>query len=47
MKIGSGQTEAAKLREQIGHPVIDADGHVIETAPVFMPFFEKIVMMKP
>jgi predicted TIM-barrel fold metal-dependent hydrolase len=43
MKIGSGQTEAAKLRERIGHPVIDADGHIIETAPVFMPFFEDYV----
>ena len=36
-------SSAAKLRASLGHPVIDADGHVIETAPVFMPFFEEYV----
>jgi predicted TIM-barrel fold metal-dependent hydrolase len=36
-------TAAARLRASLSHPVIDADGHVIETAPVFMPFFEEYV----
>ncbi len=36
-------TSAAKLRASLPHPVIDADGHVIETAPVFLPFFEEYV----
>jgi predicted TIM-barrel fold metal-dependent hydrolase len=36
-------TGAAKLRASLSHPVIDADGHIIETAPVFMPFFEEYV----
>ena len=36
-------TSAAKLRGSLPHPVIDADGHIIETAPVFMPFFEEYV----
>jgi predicted TIM-barrel fold metal-dependent hydrolase len=36
-------TAAAKLRAALGHPVIDADGHIIETAPVFLPFFEEYV----
>jgi predicted TIM-barrel fold metal-dependent hydrolase len=36
-------TSAAKLRASLPHPVIDADGHIIETAPVFMPFFEEYV----
>ena len=36
-------TSAARLRASLSHPVIDADGHVIETAPVFMPFFEEYV----
>ncbi len=36
-------TSAAKLRASLSHPVIDADGHIIETAPVFMPFFEEYV----
>jgi predicted TIM-barrel fold metal-dependent hydrolase len=36
-------TSAAKLRASLAHPVIDADGHIIETAPVFLPFFEEYV----
>ena len=36
-------TSAAKLRASLSYPVIDADGHIIETAPVFMPFFEEYV----
>jgi predicted TIM-barrel fold metal-dependent hydrolase len=31
------------LRAKLGHPVVDADGHLIETAPVFMRFFEDYV----
>ncbi len=34
---------AQRLRASLGHPVIDADGHIIETAPVFLPFFEDYV----
>jgi predicted TIM-barrel fold metal-dependent hydrolase len=41
--IARGPTAAAQLRAALGHPVIDADGHVIETAPVFLPFFEEYV----
>lgn len=43
MTIGSGATDAGRIRRKLGHPVIDADGHVIETPPVFMPFFEDFV----
>ena len=43
MRIGAGETDAARLRARLGHPVIDADGHIIETAPVFKPFFEDFV----
>ncbi len=43
MTIGSGATEAGRIRRELGHPVIDADGHIIETPPVFMPFFEDFV----
>ena len=43
MKIGSRNTPAARLRGDLSHPVIDADGHIIETAPVFLPFFEDYV----
>ncbi len=42
-RIGLGDTRAAKRRAALGHPVIDADGHLIETPPVFMPFFEDFV----
>jgi predicted TIM-barrel fold metal-dependent hydrolase len=41
--IASRPTSASKLRASLPHPVIDADGHIIETAPVFMPFFEEYV----
>jgi predicted TIM-barrel fold metal-dependent hydrolase len=37
--IGAADTRAARLRAGLGHPVIDADGHVIETIPVFHGFF--------
>ncbi|MGH7337909.1 MAG: amidohydrolase family protein, partial [Myxococcota bacterium] len=30
---------SADLRARLGHPVVDADGHVIETLPVFRTFF--------
>jgi predicted TIM-barrel fold metal-dependent hydrolase len=36
-------SKAARLRARLGHPVVDADGHVIETAPVFLPFFADYV----
>lgn len=35
---GNGNSRAATLRNTIGHPVIDADGHLIETAPIFKSF---------
>ncbi len=37
--IGSRATRAASLRAEMGHPVVDADGHWIETAPVMKGFF--------
>jgi len=37
--IGSRATRAAAIRSKLGHPVIDADGHWIETAPVMKGFF--------
>ena len=37
--IGSGETRSARVRARLDHPVVDADGHLIETAPVFKPFF--------
>jgi predicted TIM-barrel fold metal-dependent hydrolase len=43
MKVGTGKTSASELRANLGHPIVDADGHIIETAPVFLPFFEDYV----
>jgi predicted TIM-barrel fold metal-dependent hydrolase len=39
----SGSGRAAALRKTIGHPVIDADGHLIETAPIFKGFLRDYV----
>ena len=36
-------SDAAALRARIGHPVIDADGHLIETAPVFKHYLRDYV----
>jgi predicted TIM-barrel fold metal-dependent hydrolase len=43
MRVTAGETDAARLRADLGHPVIDADGHIIETAPVWKPFFAEFV----
>jgi len=32
---------AADLRTQLGHPVIDADGHTVEFLPALLPYFQK------
>jgi predicted TIM-barrel fold metal-dependent hydrolase len=32
------RSTAAQVREQLDHPVIDCDGHVVEHAPVMLPF---------
>lgn len=34
---------AAQIRKSLGHPVIDADGHYIETAPILKPFLVESV----
>lgn len=31
-------TRSARLREELGHPVIDGDGHVVEIMPVFLDY---------
>jgi len=38
----NGQTNARKLRSSLNHPVIDADGHWIEYAPIMREEFRKI-----
>src|SRR5579864_120047 len=35
---GGVNISAARLREQLGHPVIDADGHIIEFLPAVLPY---------
>ena len=32
---------ASDLRRQLGHPVIDADGHTVEFLPALLPYFQK------
>src|SRR5947208_16507914 len=38
----SAQTEARKLRSRLSHPIVDADGHWIEYAPVMREEFRRI-----
>jgi predicted TIM-barrel fold metal-dependent hydrolase len=42
-EIGKKATAAARLRSELGHPVVDADAHFIESMPVFLPFFDQYV----
>ena len=35
-------TKSAKIRSQLKHPVVDADGHAIEYGPVFFDFLKKV-----
>ncbi len=37
-----GQTEARKLRSRLSHPIIDADGHWLEYAPLMREEFRRI-----
>src|SRR6266545_876704 len=38
----NGHTEARKLHSRLSHPIIDADGHWIEYAPVMREEFRRI-----
>jgi predicted TIM-barrel fold metal-dependent hydrolase len=38
----NGQTEARKLRSRLNHPIIDADGHWLEYAPVMREEFRRM-----
>ena len=31
-------SRSARIREELGHPVIDGDGHIVEIIPVFLDF---------
>ena len=39
----SSPLSASELRARLGHPVVDADGHYIESAPVFKHFLHDYV----
>ena len=34
-------SSSAKIRETLDHPVIDADGHLVETPPVLFDFLKQ------
>src|SRR5439155_171395 len=40
--LASGQTEARKLHARLKHPIIDADGHWAEYAPLMREEFRRI-----
>ena len=42
----NGHTEARKLHSRLSHPVIDADGHWIEYAPVMREEFRRMSLRK-
>lgn len=36
------KSRAAKIRARLDHPVVDADGHMLEYAPVFLDFLKQV-----
>ena len=40
--LANGHTEARKLRSRLNHPIIDADGHWAEFAPLMREEFRRI-----
>ncbi len=40
--IGARKTRAAKIRAELGHPVVDADGHAIEHGPVYFDYLKQV-----
>ena len=36
------ETKSAKVRSQLKHPIIDADGHWLEVQPVFMDYLAEV-----
>ena len=41
-KSGGKSSRAAKIRAGLDHPVVDADGHMLEYAPVFLDFLKQV-----
>lgn len=37
-QVGGGASHAAQVRKALTHPIIDADGHYIETMPILKPY---------
>jgi len=37
----STEAEVRKLRSKIDHPVVDGDGHVVESMPLFFRYLDK------
>ena len=38
----SAEAEVRKLRSKLDHPVVDGDGHIIESMPLFMRYLAKV-----
>lgn len=36
------QTKSAAIRARLSHPVIDGDGHIVETGPVFVDYLKSV-----
>jgi predicted TIM-barrel fold metal-dependent hydrolase len=36
------ETEARRIRASLGHPIVDADGHILESLPLLMSYAERL-----
>ena len=42
MPLDETESRSLKVREQLGHPVIDGDGHIQEYHPIFVEYFREV-----
>ena len=40
--VATQRTEAAKIRERLGYPILDADGHMLEIDPIIWDYMREI-----
>lgn len=40
--IAKGKTRSAEIRERVGHPIIDSDGHVVEFEPALLDYIRDV-----
>ena len=40
--MASSESRSAHIRSRLSHPVIDADGHIVESTPVLLDYMREV-----